>query len=462
MRFDSASFLFFFLAVLVLHRLLPWRRSLLILASYAFYASWNPPFLLLLLGSTTLDYQIGRRLGATDEPARRKLLVSASVVLNLAVLALFKYANFFLDQVAALGLVGAAELEPLYISTQIPLGISFYTFQTISYSIDVYRRHVEPCRSVGDFALFVAFFPQLLAGPVVRAGHFIPQIARNRPADEEQVLDGIELCLVGLFKKVVLADTFALLVDRCYADPEAYSSGALVIASYGFMVQMYCDFSGYSTMARGLGKLLGFELPRNFFFPALAPNPVAYRKAWHITMGDWFRDYFYRPLGGDRRGTLRAAFNTMVSWSAFGFWHGASWNFLLWGVYQGVILVIYRVAKLQGWLPRPSRFSAFVGYAIMPPLWGLSIVLFRAETLGHGWRILERIFSFVPGEVSISPRWGIALLVLYAWHWANKLWYRERTLASVGWPMRVSLIVLVLAVLALFAGSGAPFYYFQF
>jgi alginate O-acetyltransferase complex protein AlgI len=461
MLFSSAEFLFFFLAVFALHRLVPWRRALLLVASYGFYASWNPPFVLLLAWTTLLDYAVGRRLEVTDVAWRRRALLGASLLGNLGVLAYFKYVNFFLDVLVQAGAASADALRPFRIRAEIPLGISFYTFQSLSYAIDVYRRQIPACRSALEFFLFVSFFPHLVAGPILRADELLPQIRADRTADAQGILLGVELCLVGLCQKVVVADNLALLVDPCFAEPGRYGGPALVVASFAFLGQIYCDFAGYSTMARGLAALLGYRLPENFAYPLLAGNPVEYRRRWHITMGRWFRDYVYRPLGGDRHGPWRTTFNTLLTWTAFGFWHGASWTFLIWGLYQGVILAAYRLARGRGWLARPGRAATLAGYAFMPIGLCVSVVYFRSASVGVAHEILGRVATMAPGA-SVAWPWVALLVALYVLHWAAYLLYREGVLARAGWPARLAWVGAMLAVLFVGAGSGEPFYYFQF
>ena len=274
----------------------------------------------LLWLSTAVDFQVARRMEHAREESHRRGLLLLSVVTNLGVLGFFKYANFALDTLVRLGM--SAELaSPMYVEAAVPLGISFYTFQTLGYTIEVYRGKQQACQRPIDFALFVSFFPQLIAGPVLRAADFLPQIERRPRATRRQVIDGVELLMVGLFKKVVLADSLALMVDPAFTDPAKFSGAALMLASVGFIVQLYCDFSGYSTIARGLGKLLGYELPRNFDFPLLANDPIEYRRRWHMTVSRWFGDYVYRPLGGDRRGELRTMLNTVAVLTAASRFH---------------------------------------------------------------------------------------------------------------------------------------------
>jgi len=482
MRFDSVEFWVFFAVVLVLHRVLPFRRWFLVLASYAFYASWNPPFLVLLLYSSVLDYAVGLRLGALPLPdaspdgqhaplpakelaslvRKRRALLAVSCVGNLGLLAYFKYVNFFLDNLVAMHALPADIAAGLRVDVALPLGISFYTFQTLSYAIDVYRGNTKPVRSIGDFLLFVAFFPQLIAGPILRAVDFVPQIWRARFPDQRKVLEGVELCLVGLFQKVVIADSFANVVDRVFAEPEHFSGSALLVASFCFNCQIFCDFSGYSLMACGLAKLLDYELPKNFDYPLLATNPIEYRRGWHITMGTWFRDYFYQPLGGDRRGEWITARNSMLTWMAFGLWHGASWTFVLWGALNGALLVVYRFLKHRGLLFKKGAFSTVFGLASMALFLSLSTIAFRADSVDSAFAMYRRIATWDDGPLSISPLWLVALGVLYGVHWLNRRFHTEGALARVGWPGRVAFITLMVCALTLGAGSGKPFYYFQF
>jgi D-alanyl-lipoteichoic acid acyltransferase DltB (MBOAT superfamily) len=376
-------------------------------------------------------------------------------------LAYFKYVNFFVDTLAGMGVASAAALAPLRVSAAIPLGISFYTFQTLSYTIDVYRRERPACRSASDLALYVSFFPHLIAGPILRSNELLPQIRHNAPATLEETLTGIELTLLGLVQKVVIADNLALLVDPVFASPQRHSGPALALAALAFLGQIYCDFAGYSTMARGLALMLGYHLPINFDYPLLARNPIEYRRAWHISMGRWFRDYVYRPLGGDRGGPRLMVVNTLITWALFGLWHGASWTFLLWGLYHGTILAAYRLARGSGLLPPPSRATAVAGFVAMPLVLGLSSVLFRSADLHAAGTMLGRILRAAPG-VGTAPGWTVLLVGLYLAHWASKLWYREGVLARAAWPARVALTSAAVLVLVFLAGAGQPFYYFQF
>ncbi|MDP3936522.1 MAG: MBOAT family O-acyltransferase, partial [Deltaproteobacteria bacterium] len=295
MLFNSLEFGVFIAIVIALTSVLTDRKRniLFLVASYIFYGSWNAPFVLLLWFTTFFDYVLGLQIGSTERVGARRAYLAASLVGNLGILFYFKYGNFFLDNIA---FISGVDPEPFYLDVLIPLGISFYTFQSMSYTIDVYRRTTEPCRDFIDFALYVAFFPQLIAGPILRASDFIPQLYRTDPVREEEKIRGVELFLLGLFKKVVIADNFAYLADRVFDNPGAYAGPAIALGAIGFAIQIYCDFSGYSTMARGLASFFGFQFPKNFDYPLLRWNPVLLRGSWHMTMARWFQDYVFVPL----------------------------------------------------------------------------------------------------------------------------------------------------------------------
>jgi D-alanyl-lipoteichoic acid acyltransferase DltB (MBOAT superfamily) len=463
MRFDTAEFWLFFAGVWLAYRWLPGKRFTLLLGSYGFYASGNPPFLLLLLLSTAIDYCAARRMHDAATQMRRRLWLVASVASNLGILGFFKYTNFVLDSVGMLGIVPPAAEEPWRLSTVIPLGISFYTFQTMSYSIDVYRRKLAPVATPVEFALYVAFLPQLVAGPIVRAKEFLPQLASLGRIDARQLIDGAELCLVGLFQKVVLADNIGRLVEPCYADPELYSGRALFVATFGFGIQLYCDFAAYSTIARGLGKMLGFELPENFGYPLLATNPLTRRAQWHMTMALWFRDYVYRPMGGDRGGAWRWVVNTLVLWMLFGLWHGPSWNFVAWGAISAAIVLAYRLLEPERWMPAgvAGHVLRWGGIVLVNAGTMLNSVVFRSSDMAEAALILGRMVSDA-GGLEVSPLWAAGFAAYYAAHATSRRYYRADILACAH-PVCACLFgVGLVAALVMLGRSGAPFYYFQF
>ena len=345
MLFHTPEFLVFLLgllAVLGITRQAAGRKVVLLLASYCFYMWWNPAFVLLILFSTCVDYAIGRRIAinhTADAPRRGWLVLS--LVSNLGMLAYFKYAGLF--SASCLYLLQAAGHEPSWvvIHVTLPVGISFYTFQTLSYTIDVYRGRIPATRSPLDFALFVAFFPQLVAGPIVRAADFLPQLKQQI----QLRFDAASFWLIakGLFKKAIVADNLAPFVDAVFQDPEAWPSAVIWMATLAFSAQIYCDFSGYTDIAIGLAGMLGFRLPKNFDHPYFAASPAGFWRRWHISLSTWLRDYLYIPLGGNRRGRWLSHRNVLLTMLLGGLWHGASWNFVLWGLLHGLLIIGHRL-----------------------------------------------------------------------------------------------------------------------
>jgi alginate O-acetyltransferase complex protein AlgI len=460
-RFNSFEFLLFLAVLLAIAPLFKGRRrhALLLVASYAFYGSWNPPFLLLLWFSTLLDFVCGGQIGRSRSRGVRRAYLAASLLGNLGVLIYFKYGNFFLDNVA---FISGIDPEPFYLDVVIPLGISFYTFQSMSYTLDVYRRAAEPCRSLLDFALYVTFFPQLIAGPILRVSEFMPQLRRTDPIREEEILRGVELFLLGLFKKVVVADNLAIVADQVFSDPTAYGAFAVMTATVAFWIQVYCDFSGYSTMARGLGSLFGFKLPRNFNYPMLSHNQAIYRRSWHITMGNWFTDYVYRPLGGSRVRDARFAFNIMVSWMLLGLWHGASWHFVLWGTYNGFLLAVYSVVRRRkSWSIPAFPGKLFCGWLINMTLMLPSGVMFRATNMQEV-RIMCTKMLTLEGGRGVEGEWVALIALLAGIHALCFQFYREDLLQRIRWPARVAVVSTAVALIAALGATGRPFIYFQF
>jgi len=476
-RFDSFEFIVFLALTLVLAAVSTGRRrhAMLLVASYFFYASWSPPFIILLWFSTLLDFFCGGQIAKSRSQAPRLGYLLLSLIGNLGVLVYFKYGNFFLDNVA---FVSGLDPSPFYLDVIIPLGISFYTFQSMSYTIDLYRREAEPCRSLLDFALYVTFFPQLIAGPVLRVSEFIPQLRRTEPVREAEVLQAVELFLLGLFKKTVIADNIGILVDQVFAAPASYNAGAIYLAAVGFFIQIYCDFSGYSTMARGLALLFGFKLPNNFDYPLLRWNPALFRRSWHITMGNWFQNYVYRPLSRSgnsnqsnagtakkpwvRESDGRLVFNVVFTWGLLGLWHGASWNFVLWGLSNGIQLALYLfVLRRKSWSLPDFHGKKFLGWLINFNLWVPGSILFRAQNLPDAWVMLTRLATIADGR-SVAPGWYVGIAVLGGIHLLSYHYYKEDLMLRLGWAQRSLLVSGVVAAIAAFAATGRPFIYFQF
>lgn len=467
MLFTSSIFFAFAAVVLATVWLGPKRGQnwILMVASYVFYGWWNWRFLLLIWLSTVVDYSIGRAMPEAT-PSRRRSLLIASLVVNLGILATFKYFNFFVDSlIDALGVIGLAPSAPV-LEVALPVGISFYTFQTLSYTFDVYRGRIAPCRSIVDFATFVAYFPQLVAGPIERAHQLLPQITqpRQRPSGE-QVQSGITLFVLGLTKKVVVADMVAPLVDRSFSgDPARLNSTEALVAIAGFAVQIYADFSGYTDMARGISRMLNIELMRNFEQPYLSRNITEFWRRWHISLSTWLRDYLYIPLGGNRHGTAATYRNILITMLLGGLWHGASWAFVVWGAIHGLGLVIHRV--LGGRAPvHGLRFgdlpNIFATLLFVMTAW----VFFRASSVDHAFQLLGRAFAF---ESSNVISWDAVLVLVGA---ATLLILdliqrsgRDRSLARGERPVLAgALIGACLVAIAVASGAEAtPFIYFQF
>jgi D-alanyl-lipoteichoic acid acyltransferase DltB (MBOAT superfamily) len=470
MLFNSLIFPPFLVIVLGLYTLLRRRGQnvMLLLASYFFYACWDWRFLGLLLSSTTTDWALANLI--SRQPSRRvaKWYVAASVTINLVFLGFFKYFNFFVDSLSAL--LGALGLHGFdaHLRVILPVGISFYTFQSISYIVDVYRGDVEPAKNPIDFALFVAFFPHMVAGPIMHSSALLPQMRNPRHRTRAQVREGAWLMLWGFFKKLVIADNLAILVNQIFASDHPASAATVIVGVYAFAYQIYCDFSGYTDIARGVAKLMGFELMLNFNQPYLALNPPDFWRRWHISLSTWLRDYLYIPLGGNRLGRLMTYRNLMLTMALGGLWHGAAGNFLLWGLYHGGLLVVHRLVTQEwklwpwnGWLARlTSRLIMF--HAVC-----YGWLLFRATSLTQ-IRSFTRLLFVGPWTDSGLPALLGLLLPLVAMLWLVEAWVRnaDDPTSSPGWdfglgPVVCTLLIVIVLVLTP-PGGGQSFIYFQF
>ena len=354
MLFNSYEYALFLIVVLVAYHLLLKRRLqnvVLLLASYWFYAAWDARFLSLIWISTIVDYTVGLRIQASRDAGRAqrgRYWLGLSLATNLGLLGFFKYYGFFIDSAVDFLQGFGFSASPSTLSVILPVGISFYTFQTLSYTFDVWRGSLAPTRNALDFALFVAFFPQLVAGPIERASRLLPQIQRDRSVASADVSTGIYLILTGLVRKVVIADTAGLIADKYFADPASHGGLELVVGILLYTLQIYGDFAGYSNIARGSARLLGFELMRNFRHPYFSASVTEFWQRWHISLSTWLRDYLYIPLGGNRRGVRRTYVNLLATMLLGGLWHGASWNFVIWGGLQGSISPDTATSRLAG------------------------------------------------------------------------------------------------------------------
>ena len=384
------------------------RKWLLLGASYAFYGSWNPAFLSLIILSTLVDYWVGLKLQTTDNALRRKRLLWVSLGVNLGILAFFKYCNFFIDSAVAALLLLDIEASVRLLEIVLPVGISFYTFQTMSYTIDVYRGDMEPTASLLDFSVYVAFFPQLVAGPIERAQRLLPQIAQVGQENRSD-LSGWGLIASGCFKKVVIADNLAAVVDPVYANPDGAYGPALWLATYAFAVQIYCDFSGYSDIAVGLARLFGIRLIQNFEAPYAAAGPSEFWRRWHISLSTWLRDYLYISLGGNRRGEWFTYRNLMLTMLLGGLWHGAAWNFVLWGAWHGLLLAALRPAPFQKF----ARWSAGHWLPDQAILWLRRLLFFHLVCIGWAFFRAESL-----GDCIVLVQ---GLLDVGSWDWTTWL-----------------------------------------
>jgi alginate O-acetyltransferase complex protein AlgI len=476
MLFHTPAFLVFFCAVVLCFaasRTARARKWVLFLASCVFYMWWSPIFILLLLGPMVVDFNVGRWLETTDDPRRRKLLLLASVAVNLGLLIFFKYATFLSESVlagvSALGLPIRWESPHVLL----PIGISFFTFERMSYTIDVYRRAAPATHSPLDFALFISFFPRLIAGPIVRAADFLPQLQRELPLRFDA---GILFLIVrGLAKKVVIADNLSPFVERVFADPAAWPSAVIWLAALAFAVQIYCDFSGYSDVALGLGRVFGLELPLNFARPYFARNPSDFWRRWHISLSSWLRDYLYVSLGGNRHGRWRTYRNLMLTMLLGGLWHGASWNFVLWGFLHGLALAVHRGLGDLGWLakrPGPGRLRHAAAVLAMQYWVLLCWIPFRITDSADLWIALRK-FVLIDGNFAVAnlglgsmATFSTVLLLLgfAALHGCSaRFGDLDVRLARAPAPVALGAAFLAgLFFLALWPLSDAPFIYFQF
>ncbi|MFO0910740.1 MAG: MBOAT family protein [Isosphaeraceae bacterium] len=420
MEFNSFRFAYFFALLFPTYWLLRnrhrWQNLLLLTAGYVFYANWNWRFLSLLILSTVMDFYCGIAVDRIDEPRKRKAFVALSMALNLGMLGWFKYFNFFSDSLHTLLSTWGWNVPKAQLDVVLPIGISFYTFQSMSYVIDVYRRDIQPTRNFIEFATFVSFFPHLVAGPIMRPTTLLPQVASPRKFNLDQFYQGSYLIFWGLTKKVVVADNLATYVNDLFGRWETIDGGLALLAIYAFAFQIYCDFSGYTDAARGIAKCLGFELGLNFNLPYFAANPKEFWQRWHISLSTWLRDYLYIPLGGNRGGNVALYRNLMLTMIIGGLWHGARWTFVLWGFYQGVLLVGHRLLEpmLARIHPRDAVDRACwraLRIVATFQLVCLGWLIFRAESVAQVAGMLRAIVErpAIPAAVNLVP---ITLLIL--------------------------------------------------
>jgi len=473
MLFNSLTFVVFFALVLALHYApLSWttKKTNLLIASYLFYAAWNPPFIVLVWLSTVIDWHVAKRMFVEQKARRRKALLAVSVIVNLGILGYFKYGGFLLENFVAIAATVGVDYQAPDWSIVLPVGISFYTFQTMAYSLDVYLRRAEPARSFLDFALFVTFFPQLVAGPIVRPSHLLPQFATPRVATPRQLYWGLGLITIGLFQKVVVADgLLAQSADMVFSAGETLHPLDAWLGTLAFSGQIFSDFAGYSTAAIGVALALGFGLPDNFCYPYASIGFSDFWRRWHISLSSWLRDYLYIPIGGNRKGNIRTYANLMTTMLLGGLWHGASWTFVVWGGLHGLYLAVERWLKARvGHWPAWNTvlmqiLLALLTYVLINITW----VFFRAEDFATAWRMIDTMLTFnmdglvvLPTVLMIQTVVTIGIMLVCHWYMRNRkldqvigalpAWF-----VGLGWGLLITLIVIT-------QGGSDAFIYFQF
>jgi alginate O-acetyltransferase complex protein AlgI len=447
------------------------RILLLTLASYVFYAASYPPYVLILLIGTAFDYWVGNKISAETRRPQRFVWLVLTLVSNLGVLIGFKYVGFFAGIVNDLAREFGSGPILSEVSVRLPLGISFFTFQSLSYTIDIYRGVIRPARTLLEFAAFISFFPHLVAGPIIRARDFLPQLDCMQPLGHENTIRGLGLILVGYFKKCVIADNCATFVDPCFANPSAYGGGTLWLASLFFAVQIYADFSGYSDVATGLSRVLGIRLKENFHWPYLARSIRDFWRRWHMSLSFFLRDYLYFSLGGDREGRLKTARNMLVVWFLGGLWHGAAWHFVVWGLWHGALVTAGR--QLHGtrlgpiWDRLPAVLQIAWTFAFVTMGW----VLFRAPSLSSAGNMLASMTSpwqeqwwrgagsFLWNPLALVAVAAILHAVSYQRYDSDPT---DTVLLRMPYWIRIIAIVLAMVFIVVFAGEARRFIYFDF
>ena len=473
MLFNSLLFICFFSIVYPLYLCLRhrWQNRLLLVASYIFYGAWDYRFLSLIFISTCVDYIVALMLSQQAEPRTRKWLLAVSIIINLGILGFFKYFNFFSESLHLLSQSVGLEVNRPLLEVVLPVGISFYTFQSISYSVDVFRNKLKPLKNFFDFALYVSFFPQLVAGPIERATHLLPQITQPRKVSADAIKLGFWLIVLGYYQKLVIADNLAGIVDSIFSDAVPSSGAVAMLGGYAFAFQIYGDFAGYSNIACGISALMGFSLINNFDSPYFAKNPSDFWRRWHISLSEWLRDYLYIPLGGNKYGQLKTYRNLMITMLLGGLWHGAAWTFVAWGALHGGILALYRAfgftksayQNIREKLTVKTAGLIFLMFNINCTIW----LFFRADSIGQAQAFVFSIFTNfrISGGVGLSNWvnfvqviWFLLLLDAIAWLRGERLWVLKQPAT-----IRTGCFIwLILSIVLWGEFRNDEFIYFQF
>lgn len=472
MLFNSLPFAVFlpivFAVYWALHNSLRSQNIMLLTASYIFYGWWDARFLSLIVASTVVDYLLGQYLAAATNALKRKLLLTASMIFNLGLLGVFKYYNFFMENFMEIANSVGLHTNPVLLKIALPVGISFYTFQTMSYTIDIYRKQLEPTKDFIAFAAFVGYFPQLVAGPIERASNLLPQMSKRRYFDYQKAVDGMRQALWGFFKKVVIADAVAPLVDQAFGDPSGFSAIALITGALLFSIQIYCDFSGYSDIAIGISKLFGIDLMQNFRTPYFSRDIAEFWRRWHISLSTWFRDYLYIPLGGSRGSTALKVRNTFAIFIVSGFWHGANWTFIIWGLINALLFLPLLLAKRNRSNLNDPEISDLHRILLTFSITTIAWIFFRADSLSHAIDYLQNIAIWNSGKsLSIKPTLVVYIALLFLGDWIGRkhdfsLNILTEGVLSKSPLMRLTLYLSLAYLILLYIGGQQNFIYFQF
>ncbi len=476
MLFNSIEFAFFLPIVFAIYWSIGSRNRreqniALLIASYFFYGWWNWRFLGLIVFSTFIDFFIGVQLSKVTRGRKRKMLLAISLISNIGLLIFFKYYNFFIDSFVEVFKFFGTTFQPSHLNIVLPVGISFYTFQTLSYTIDVYREKIKPTKDWIAFATFVSFFPQLVAGPIERAANLLPQFQKNRKFEITKAKDGLRQILWGLFKKIVIADTCAIYANDIFNHPESYSTLGLWLGAIYFAFQIYGDFSGYSDIALGLAKLFGFELMKNFNLPYFSRDIAEFWRRWHISLSTWFKDYLYIPLGGSKGSLKQTLRNVLVIFLVSGFWHGANWTFIAWGGIHALfftpLLISRKNRKHLGQIAENSFLPSLLelqqfSLTFFQVL--IAWVFFRATSISEAVHYISGMFNLTHlGTIELyKVKYLLLILFLLTWEWALRS--KEHGLAIPAWPMpwRWLTYSFFIWLILYFMGEEQEFIYFQF
>jgi D-alanyl-lipoteichoic acid acyltransferase DltB (MBOAT superfamily) len=478
MLFNSIDFAIFLPIVFILYwfvaqKNLKIQNALIIFTSYVFYGWWDWRFLSLILFSTIVDYTVGQKLRTEEKDLKRKALLWTSIVVNLSFLAFFKYYNFFLENfISAFSLFGMP-IKANTLNIILPVGISFYTFQTLSYTIDVYRKKLEPTKDFIAFSAFVCFFPQLVAGPIERAVNLLPQFNKKRIFNYHEASNGLRQILWGLFKKLVIADNCAEYANLIFNNSADYSGSTLLLGALAFTFQIYGDFSGYSDIAIGTARLFGFNLMKNFSFPYFSRDIAEFWRRWHISLSSWFRDYLYIPLGGSKVSTWKKVRNIFIIFIVSGFWHGANWTFISWGILNAIyflpLLLLNRNRENLGLIANGRIFPSFRELYAMTTTFSLTVlawIFFRADSVEHAFSYLSEIFSIstlmMPDVLPKKAILFVFVFIVIEWLGRDEEYAIEKLFNNYTKKVRWAIYYFLIFIVLYFSGREQDFIYFQF